>query len=159
MHNLHLFLTTASSPKEACDNIENFILDWGDEDNWRTICGAFNVKTNELFVNDVTGRWIPSTSDSVQYFNNLIQNQINDMLKETVDFDTIICDDSYSGWVELITFAKRRKELTTIQDKEKFDLLEEDFFDYQYDEFGVTHYDYDSSNLENSYLVLIDMHS
>ena len=35
MHNLHFILINADSAAEAASGVENEILDWSDENNWR----------------------------------------------------------------------------------------------------------------------------
>jgi len=44
MHNLHYIVIRADSGKEACDAVENEIVEWGSEDNWGQICGALSEK-------------------------------------------------------------------------------------------------------------------
>jgi hypothetical protein len=44
MHNLHFVITTADSPEDACNNVETLISDFGNENNWRTVCGCVSEK-------------------------------------------------------------------------------------------------------------------
>jgi hypothetical protein len=39
MHNLHLIRTKADSHSDALSLIEDYLLDWGTENNWSTVLG------------------------------------------------------------------------------------------------------------------------
>jgi hypothetical protein len=40
MHNLHFLLIKADAAIDAAAEADSLILDWGDEDNWRSIGGV-----------------------------------------------------------------------------------------------------------------------
>ncbi len=48
MHNLHLVVVNAENAKDAMHNAEMAIFEWGNENNWRTMCGA--VSENDEMV-------------------------------------------------------------------------------------------------------------
>ena len=48
MHNLHFILVRASSGEKACQDAENQIIDFGTDNNWRTMCGAVS-EDNEVY--------------------------------------------------------------------------------------------------------------
>ena len=57
MHVLHICVIAATSNDEAETEVESYLDGWGDEDNWRSICGSIS----QSGVRNVTGggRWSP----------------------------------------------------------------------------------------------------
>jgi hypothetical protein len=153
MHNLHLVVTKADSPIAACKNAESYISDYGTENNWRTICGAIDAKTDEKYICDSSGRYLPGEKDTVISLNNLIRNHIQGILKESFDFSK---NQTHSYWYELINWAKAKKAVSYLGNPAEYNILEESFREWELDEFGVTHTDYEGKNI---YIVFIDMHS
>src|SRR5579875_3966759 len=57
MHNLHFILIRADSAKEAASEAENFILNWGDDNNWRCAGGIASEDGNDDIDNHEDARW------------------------------------------------------------------------------------------------------
>ena len=72
MHNLHFILVKANSGEEACKQAENEIIDWGTDNNWRTMCGAVS-QDNEIY-NANDGRYEPKDTDyqTIEAINNVV---------------------------------------------------------------------------------------
>ena len=58
MHNLHILVTRAHSATQAEDDVKSYLDGWGDEDNWRTICGSVS-QDNEVH-DTLAGRYRPA---------------------------------------------------------------------------------------------------
>jgi 2,4-dienoyl-CoA reductase (NADPH2) len=61
MHNLHFIVVRSSSGEEACKQAENEIIDFGTDNNWRTMCGAVS-QDNEVY-DAGDGRYRPAETD------------------------------------------------------------------------------------------------
>lgn len=75
MHNLHILVTDATSPEEAYDKVESCIQDWGNENNWRTICGSVS-RVGEIHSTN-EGRYCPNRvlgadSNSVAFIKDAV---------------------------------------------------------------------------------------
>lgn len=85
MHNLHFVVTRAESPQDACDNVETFISDFGNDNNYRTICGCVSEK-NKVFINDSSGRYSPRDTGYTTIAK--INRAIKEWTKETIYGET-----------------------------------------------------------------------
>lgn len=87
MHNLHLITIKADNPKDACNDVENEIVQWGNENNWRTITGCID-ETGEIFINDNYGRFNPkgTLADIEQMIINWSQYFPYDVTETLVKF-------------------------------------------------------------------------
>ncbi len=162
MYNLHLAVVKAKSPKEACDYVESEISEYGDDNNWRTICGAVS-EANEVFINDKDGSYPPEATETIESINSMVKGWFNVddyilAVKEIIangetDFTKW---DRHEIWL-LKKYADQLYELCDIP-KETFNVLENSYYGYKYDEFGVTN----MVNKEEEgqlYVVFISMHS
>jgi len=181
MHNLHLAVVRAESAQDACNYVENEITEYGNDNNWRTICGSVS-EDNEVFINDGDGRYAPDDdSNTIDKINSMVEGwlkgtfygeQARVKLKESngnIDLTTWDTADLFS----LEEYAKFLYQLKSIEQgreynrkqgktvKDTFDVLAEDFFEYKYDQCGVTNFtnNQDETEGDKIYVVFIDMHS
>jgi hypothetical protein len=178
MHNLHLIRVRAESPKEACSMAERFIEDFGNENNWRSIGGCVS-ENNEVYDRDEMygSRWRPSYTDDKgnKPYGNI--RALNESIIETIKsnrdsyYGKELVDDIDSGKVRLsdVTdthklyqlgkFIENQKAIAYLGegfDIDTFNILEHDYKEYQYTEFGVT--DCYEEGGDKTYIVLVDMH-
>ena len=150
MHNLHLIRVNAESGEEAVSIAESEIMDWGNENNWRSFGGAVS-KSGEVFKHDTDwARWIPDDTN--------IQKVASEMLPEPIDMDKAtetLKSDNHIDWYVLSRMAL--KECERLQVGEKSDVWESELFPFQYDEPGLT--DLSLSGDGEPWIVLVDMHS
>ena len=69
----------ASSGEEACNEAENLLMDFGNENNWRTFCGAVS-QDNEVY-NAGDGRYQPKDTDYTTI--EKINECVNEWMKHT----------------------------------------------------------------------------
>jgi hypothetical protein len=164
MHNLHLIRVKADTPEKACSRVELDINDFGNENNWRTICGCLS-STNEPYDSE-GGRWSPSTDgyNTIEALNETVKGWI-----EADSYKADLIDNINDGKVKLKDLSDRmdiyavKKYLehkgmvmdVGLKENEEFDILKHTFYDYQYTECGVTECYGDG---ENTYIVFVDMH-
>lgn len=162
MHNLHLIVLKANSAKEACRNASNFISDFGNDNNWREICGCVS-KSGRVY-DTGNGRYTPNSTkltsiakinrNVMKWMENAFLGEIaKEKLAKTkgkVKLNTWSSSDLYS----LERLARHHYEALPFRNK-KFNVLEDNFFAYAYNECGVTQVD---ENGRYTYVVFIDMH-
>jgi hypothetical protein len=163
MHNLHLVVVKADCPEDACNHVENELMDWGNENNWRTICGCVS-EHDEVYVND-DGRWSPADQEynTIKKLNKLVKSWINDsgiycesaieMLKTEPDITKWPKHELWS----LQQYAKYLYQVADIE-RENVDIFKTTLFNYDFDEMGVTDMMEDDDG-ETRYVVFVDMHS
>ena len=172
-HNLHLVVIKANTPKDACNSVESFIEDWGTDNNWRTICGCVS-ENNEVFVNTTpfgSGRWDVTHKDSNTiakinkmvkgwtkdtYYGGTAQNKIKkiEARKGKINLNKWTTSELWS----LQRLAKHQYEINSLGNgKNKFNVLEDEFYSWEYDECGVTQCS--EENGDTAYVVFVDMHS
>jgi len=162
MHNLHLGVVKADSPEEACKEVESRLSDWGDENNWRTICGCVSDK-NEVYVHDEDGRWSINDEelDTIEKLNKLATSwitvdaeetkEMNDMMTAAVKGKTLeSCD-----WYKIEQYAH---DMRNAQGRSSINVLEDELNSWEFSDNGVTNFG--AAELDQQqYVVLIDMHS
>ena len=165
MHNLHFILVKANSGEEACKKAENEIMDFGNENNWRTMCGAVS-EDNEIY-NAEDGRYRPETDyTTIEKINECVSQWIKDSFYgETAKLKFDKGETNLSEWngIELWSlskWAKHLSEASSYKDRE-FDILKGDtFYACQFDECGVTDFTYDTNDDgDKTWVVFCDMHS
>lgn len=170
MHNLHFVITRAESPQEACDNVGTMTSDFGNENNWRTICGCVSEK-NKVFINDSSGSYTPKDIGytTIAKINRVINKWIKSpyygdaaaaaaakkklsRARKKIDLSTWNSSELFS----LERLAKHLYEALPYKES-KFDVLKDSFFSWQFDECGVTQDE--NENEGQLYVVFVDMHS
>ena len=156
MHNIHFVRTNAPNPEEACNTVECEIMDWGNENNWRTICGAVDKKGK---VHDLTaGRWTPS----LPFAKKMMQDEfttpdcfhleaVNKLISKGID------SLNTSEWYCVKKYAEWHSAKSVGGAKKRFNVWKHSFRDWELDECGLT--DLDHLEEGNPYLVFVDMHS
>jgi len=165
MHNIHFVKVKANSGEEACQVVENLIIDFGTENNWRTMCGAIS-EDNEIF-NSGDGRFEPKDTDyqSIDKINEAVNKWAeSSFYGETAKLKFDKGETNLSEWneMELWSLSKWAKHLFEAHPfREKpFDCMKDDtFFSYQYDECGFTDLTHSASDGDKVWIVFIDMHS
>jgi len=166
MHNLHFILVKANSGEEACKKAENEIMDFGTENNWRTMCGAVS-QDNEVY-NAGDGRYEPKDTDyqSIEAINEVVKEWTKDSFYgETAKIKFEKGETNLDEWdaIELWSLSKWAKHLSeahSYKDRE-FDILKGDtFYTCQFDECGATDFTYDTDDEgDKTWVVFCDMHS
>lgn len=166
MHNLHFAVIRSESAEDACNTVECFIEDFGNENNWRSISGAVS-EHNEVYLTG-EGRFAPDeTSDTIEKINAMVtkwmqpdtfyEEPAKKVMKLVLEGND---PEDTLDWYRLEKYAADRYAEAMskkIAKGEPFNVLEHEFKDYQYDDCGVTQLDYDDG--ETAYVVFIDMHS
>jgi hypothetical protein len=165
MHNLHFVKVKANSGEEACQEVENLLMDFGNENNWRTFCGAVS-EDNEVY-NAGDGRYQPKDTDYITI--EKINECVNDWIKSTFYGETARLkfekgETNLSEWHshELWSLSKLAEHLSEAHSfKEKpFDCMKDDcFFSYKYDECGFTDCTWSANDGDKVWFVFVDMHS
>ena len=137
MHNLHFILVKANSGEEACKQAETEIIDFGTDNNWRTMCGAVS-QDNEVY-DAGDGRYRPVESDmtTIDQINEVVSEWIKanfygGIAKEKLDKGETNFNewDAHELW-SLSKYARHLSEAHSYKDRE-FDILKGDtFYGYQ----------------------------
>ena len=164
MHNLHFITVKAEDAEDAIGVAETYIEDWGNENNWRTICGC--VSEDNKVHNCGDGRFSPKDTGytTIKKINKCIQGWLKGNLysqpaeekikKGDVDFEKWDGQDLFS-LRKYAEFLEQKNEIG-IADIKEFDVLKHTYYSGQYDECGVTNCDYDG---EKTFVVFLDIHS
>jgi len=165
MHNLHLVVVKADSPQEACDTVESQISEFGNENNWRSICGCVSSKNKVLDLSKEAfgGRWSPSEKgySTIAELNELVKGWINELGYGKTAHDKIAKTKgklNLSKWTsqELWSLKEYANKLHEKSGMEvEFNILKNEFFAYNYIENGVTQM---GGNGKETYVVFVDMH-
>ncbi len=168
MHNLHYVIIKATSHEEAWSEVESYIQDWGNENNWRTICGS--VREDGETKSSGEGRFCPTQGeDTIESINRDLLDDIKSVnLYGQTGFEALqkmekgemkLSDLTTNDWWSLREYAKH-KYYGSVINTDDFNLLECEYKEYKYDEFGVTHCNYGNFDEEAmKYVVFVDMHS
>jgi hypothetical protein len=160
MHNLQFIAIKADSPEEACSMVESHTEDYGNENNWMSVCGCVS-EDNEVY-DTGEGAWTPSTdfptikdinematgmlTDSIFYDPEKFKKEVTKYLEGKVDLD----------WD---TIRYHSEHMSRVGKLTKIDVLNGDqFCSHEYDKSGVTnllHYDHG----KKKYVVALDTHS
>lgn len=164
MHNLHFIKVHANSGEEACKLAEQSILDFGNENNWRTMCGAVS-QDNEVY-NSGDGRYSPAETEytTIEAINECVSQWIKGSfygetarLKYERGETNIMEWDAIELWA-LSKWAEHLSEAHKFKDN-SFNVLEDTFFSYKYDECGVSNNSWCSNEDDKLWIVFCDMHS
>jgi hypothetical protein len=168
MHNLHLVTIVADSPEDACAEVESFIEDFGNENNWRTICGC--VSENDEVHSTEDGRWTPDEeTNTIDKLNKMVQGWLTpneyvrgqDVVKEIEGGKKF--DELDNGQLHnLQAYVKEKINIFGLN-TENFNVLEDEYCSWEYDENGVTYCEWGRKRGRKEkgtkYVVLVDMHS
>ena len=166
-HNLHFVVTKASSPKEACEDVQNYIEDWGNENNWRTIMGCVS-ENDEVYQFDKPGKYTWDENGTIEKLNDLMKYYIEfdpnggfDMVIDTINSYKKGENPGAPKWLICREFMDIMYQKSPhIKDgKVNFNILEDSIYEYRYDEQGVTHTNLNNDQDMKKYVVFVDMHS
>jgi hypothetical protein len=160
-HVLHIAITTANNPKEACGRVENEIEDFGDENNWRTIEGCFCQDGTKYVTKDADHGFIDKYA-SLDGLESDIKNWITipddvkknalQSLKQVVKYLSGKCATvdlcEAKGFIDRL-YASRNCP-------PDFDMWNDEFNAGMYDDTGVTNLSDECG--DKSYAVFINMH-
>jgi len=168
MHNLHFIVCNADSGEEACLVAAGYVGDWGDEDNWKTMCGAISEK-NEIY-DAKDGRNRPLADDTINFLNKMVGCWARDNRYEedAMNFMNALVGgaaarpdklNSQDAWA-LKRYAERLYQTIDLMKELKgkpYNIFKHSFFAWKFDENGVTNF------VENEkgkkWVVFMDMHS
>ena len=177
MHILHYIVVRATDGEEACSKAESLIDDYGDGDNWRTMCGAVSQHNEVYLAND--GRYEPNEdSNTIEKISAMVQGWIGQIYygqtaKTALAEGRKIEDlNSYELW-SLSEYAKEMATLRGYQERKAemvksgeasdgFDVLKETYNPEEYDANGVTNLIEEGETEENDgimWVVFLDMHT
>ena len=156
MHNIHLIGVVAEDGNEAVSRALYLIEDWGTEDNWRVACGA--VASNGVTYSTGAGRWEPAGGfGSPATVSAEVREDIAAKLAVEIKTDGVTEIDDYIAAANLRARSAAKSAVRQAGSVEAFDAFTHNYRPYEYDEFGVTHFD---DEIEGTrWLVLVDMHS
>lgn len=172
MHNLHFIVVKAKTGKDACNEAETFLIDWGNENNWRTMCGAVS-EDNEVF-DAKDGRFRPSEDcNTIAKINKYVEGWMKEdfysitaknKLARGKKVENFTANELYSleKYAKFLYEIKILKQVKAYRRKEgekvsrKFNVLEDYFFSNSYDECGVTQSEQGEGKI---WVVFCDMHS
>jgi hypothetical protein len=186
MHTLHFILINADSAEEAATSAEDALLDWGDDNNWRSVGGVACEDGTDNIENHDDGRWPLSFLDSDEgvpkdgtYFQRAVaylKQSITDPIRldywPTPEYPGLkaalrdIADRLYefdpdTGSSQVMWEASRAlKHIEQILDARGAlaDHCIPEFYRWQFDQFGLTDMT-DHTQGAKRYLVFLDMHS
>ena len=161
MHNLHFVVTSAKSPQEAVNNVENEIEEWGNENNWRSFGGCISEDDEAFIAPDSYSRWTPE-GFTIDMINNMVAKWLAPLKHHEEAFIKCSKGDEPEkfDWYSAKKYCESmyQRKVNNIKDGE-FDVLNQEFFDWQFNECGVTHIDVsESKNGLKKYVVFVDMH-
>ena len=184
MHNPHFCVIAADSAEEAEAAVEVELQDWGDENNWRSICGSVS-EHDEVHVTGA-GRYPPDDTDNtIAKLNRFMQSTVDavDGLPEleALELMRTVVAGGYPptphGWWRIKQYAERMFDMHCngvgrFAAGGAFDILTNQFMDGCYDEVGVTNMvdpgPWDGEDAiamreynpgRKRYVVFVDMHS
>jgi hypothetical protein len=187
MHNLHFLLIKADSAQDAASEAEKLIIEWGNENNWRSFCGIASEDGSDDIENHQGGRWGLSFLDkeegipkegmpfhrAVAYLHREISQPVHLPCRPWSNFPTIdsaldylskqlaAFDADTGNTNDLWGIGRNLKHLSELIDSRRARELGEEvpqFYDWQFDHFGLTDLTEESEGARR-YLVFLDMHS
>jgi hypothetical protein len=158
MHVLHLIRVKADSHSDAQSIVENFLFDWGTENNWFTLLGS-HCKENKSFSESFDEKWV--TKDELlndpDRFNSFLE--VNEYYKKAFNDIAVLKDVSLVkkwDWYFASRYCKEMSNIASLSNPNKIDIWSDTFYDGEIDEPGLTELCYDG---ELTFIVLVDMHS
>lgn len=159
MHNLHFLRVSAPDPETACSEAENQISEWGNENNWRSIGGCVS-QDNEIYVHDGYSRWAPEDGTTIETINDMVTGWLIPSTYYQEKFHNCVWgkEESPFDWYSASHYCKHMYEKKR-HGKDTFDVLQDNFFEWELSENGVTDINYNGEEGDKIYIVYLDMHS
>lgn len=170
MHNLHLVVTKADNAQDACDYVESQIQDFGNDNNWRTICGCLSSKGKAHDQTDpLSGRWSPHHNEfnTLAKLNKMVEGWMKpDYESQTAREKIKKGQTNFSTWntgdlASLKRYVSELQQIAKLKQSKKgkvvkgFNVLKDELYPYQYTEMGVTQMEGDG---KETFVVFVDMH-
>ncbi len=180
-HNLHFLVVEAEDADDAADTASTFLNTWGSDDNWHQIVGAVALSDarittpNELLVDRWSVPWfLAHAGDTVlDKMRNMILEDINgkkEPYRERAhdSIRTILAEgdavDPRILWSASRSLREYAVRLGAFAEEGLKNPASQQLFnyrEYEFDQFGVTVHGMaqENYNPDNTYVVLVDMHS
>lgn len=166
MHNLHYVRTWAESPIEACQQVETYIQNWGDENNWRSIGGCVG-EDGTVFISDSDARYCPEKEDTIERIAQKMQDFLDypdSGYKAAFEEAAQSSDPKKLDWLVWYRAKKYCEHMTEVKygrpEGSSFNIREDTVHDGEYAQFGIsTDYDHPEEEDFKMYIVYVDMHS
>jgi hypothetical protein len=162
MHNLHYLTIKADSPREACDIVENIIVEWGNENNWRSICGCIS-EDNEIYIHDEADSFAPGKTETLSDVTKRIKSWVDNfqydsvikekLVKFQIEEEALTAND----WWLLQQYCKFKEEQVKFK-QHTFALWQSEYRSWELDECGLTNL-MEHNDAEKRYVVFLNMHS
>lgn len=164
MHSLHLIRLKANSHSDAYSTVEDYLFDWGTENNWFTILGS-HCKEDKSFSESFDEKWV--TKDELlndpNRFNYLTEESkyYKEAFEKVAKYGTIFKGTGTiliepSDWSLASIYCKEQYQRALLSEPDKIDIWSDTFYDSSIDENGITELYLDG---ELTFIVLVDMHS
>lgn len=163
MHNLHLAVVKADDHRNAIDDVASSIASWGNDNNWYSVFGALYLKDNSLVITNrkvFAVEYVEQKLNAIQSIETTINKWIGnvpycDIAKQfKADESRLSSLDYYC----LERYASHMHEVCAFKNKRYTVHGMQGFFEYQYDQCGITYLDA-HHHWDKNYVVFIDMHS
>ena len=186
MHNLHLVRVKEKSHEDACNLVDDYLCNWGNENNWKSVGGSL-CKDGTLKNHDDYARWMPVQLDEdgnsvpfekvVSNLNSMClstlsgdewshnhQEAINEILGKSIEELVSSEFHSFDLW-RVKEFLRFLYNTTYAREKvsklKSYDIFTSDpFYEGCYGDFGLS--DISSQDTKKdckTYIVFVDMHS
>lgn len=172
MHNLHLVVVKADSPEDACIEAECQIEDYGNENNWRVICGC--VSEDDERYNTGEGRYPVQDTDTIKSLNKLVEGWVSSPDPLTVNVRNAKAamrraaypkkfkkPVTWHDWHQIAKYAEHMSSSVNyrIDNTIKINVLDNQFREWELVEEGITNLcDSEETTGSKKYVVFVDMH-
>ena len=187
MHSLHFILINADSAADAASEAEYFILNWGDENNWRCVGGVASEDGSDDIENHHDGAWALSFLDeeegipkegtyfrrAVAYLHREISGPVTlpwqpfsthpHLMGALAELSRLLLafNPASGKSIELWAAGRNLNHLSELMDsrraRERGEAVPQ-FYEWQFDQFGLTDMTEHSEGARR-YLVFLDMNS
>tara|TARA_B110000503_G_scaffold138769_1_gene225625 strand:- start:864 stop:1346 length:483 start_codon:yes stop_codon:yes gene_type:complete len=157
----------ASDPQDACNTVENEIMEWGNENNWRTIGGCIS-EDGEIYIVDPSdtfggSRYKPDNDTTIQSINEMINEWLvpENYYKQQFDSCSKGENENPMEWYGAMKYCKHMFQIAKLGGLDKtFNVLHDEFFSWEFNECGVTGLDWGERTVitDKVYVVYVDMH-
>ena len=160
MHSLHLVRLKAESHSDAYSIVEDYLFDWGSENNWFTILGS-HCKEDKSFSESFEERYVTKDEllNNPDRFNSLtnISDYYKEAFEKVANFKGTILVEPID-WLLALNHCKEQHQRAFLSDPDKIDIWSDTFYDGSIDENGITEL-YTGADSQLTFIVLVDMHS
>jgi hypothetical protein len=162
-HSLHLLVVRAKNGEEACRIAEGETLDFGNDNNWRSFVGAVS-EDNEVYHDEHEEQSWMEDCESIEAINKKVTEWRGPEVYDAKEGKALLLKAAKKpnamksmDWYGLRKYAEFKQEGGG--KTAKFDVLYESFYEYKYEEEGVTHLESLNKKDGKLWVVFMDMHS